>query len=975
MHSTRAACSLCICDETTAPTPTPTPAPCTTFSATGYLYDPTFQSEEYVNGFLNIHLRMLPKYNDGRNWVVGFNLYRADCTFQWVQISMPAFAIPAGNIDYSVRFTSATHFDIWDDDTQTMLTAPVGYTWVTDLPATIPADGSQYTQVSFEGYVQDEGTDVISTSAPVQGSPPPQRDPVIIIPGMLGTNMQDQDVVLWPNLADMLLDPTSTFMNPLAMNSNGTPTDANVFPNGILTAVNYTFGTFHYSDTLTQLLVANGYVDGKSMFTFPYDWRLDPKTLANELATEVNSVLSSTGVPQVDIVAHSYGGLVLKQYLADIRAPAVTSTSSSTASSTYTPSEAEQHIGKLVFVAVPNLGAAEAAKALIFGSGFGVPLLSDSEIQVLAANMPSIYSLLPSADSYSYLPGFYDDLANPQVKAILNHDQAESMLLGLGKNASMLTAADQFHSTALDEFNFSGEPYQAYNIVGCGVFTLKTIDRMYSGTATTLSQVFRGPKYRIFADSGDGTVLLGSADHLAVPSGNTYYVNGGQHSQMLSNVASASQILEILAGQPIETAPGVTQNSSTCTLQGKLISYDQGMDITITDLTTNTKVDPSTFPSENLDTGSNLFIPTGTGQNYSVTLTPTPVPDETEAAGTQPSGQDISVTQVTNQTSTVNNYDDVPALSQDPITVGVGDAATSTVTDESPSGATAAVAPTASFDQSTLNSVAPLVTTIRAYVGQVLPASGVLSLNEADPQIQFSISDPTNFVSYNFSFDGGATFTTTIDPNAIEEVPVGTGSVVFYSISKQDMAEVPQTVSLDWTVTPQTITETEPASSPTVVVEPAQQPTPTPTPLPSSTVDQDDSDSGAPAWSSASTSTSTSTPNAQGQPDDISDDSSNDNSIVPGSSLDDSSADQTGGEVSVDTGAATSAGERSIPPININITVRQLGEPVDNTATATASIAPNEATSLLAAPVPQLSSGIFSAIWKFLSAIAHLIFI
>jgi hypothetical protein len=237
----------------------------------------------------------------------------------------------------------------------------------------------------------------------------------------------------------------------------------------------------------------------------------------------------------------------------------------------------------------------------------------------------------------------------------------------------------------------------------------------------------------------------------------------------------------------------------------------------------------------------------------------------------------------------------------------------------------------------------------------VLPSSGVLPLNEADPQIQFSTSDAANFVSYSFSFDGGATYTVTTDQAAIESVPGGTGSVMFYSISKQDIAEVPQTVSIDWTVTPQTITQ--PASSPTVVVEPPAQPLIQPTPVP-----QDDQQGEQPV-----------------QPSQTGD-------LLQGSPQADSAALDSstviGGGDSVDSGTADS--EKTIPPININITVRQLGDPaapavptsaVDNSTSTTTGSVPNESTAVLVGQVPPLFSAIFGTIWSFLSAVAHLMFI
>ncbi len=96
---------------------------CATFTANGYLFDSTYESEGYVNGFLNIHLRLLPTYDDGRGWAFGFYLYSPDCSSEYVQATVPGFSLPAGDVDYSIRFTTQTHYQIWDDDRQEQLTA------------------------------------------------------------------------------------------------------------------------------------------------------------------------------------------------------------------------------------------------------------------------------------------------------------------------------------------------------------------------------------------------------------------------------------------------------------------------------------------------------------------------------------------------------------------------------------------------------------------------------------------------------------------------------------------------------------------------------------------------------------------------------------------------------------------------------------------------------------------------------------
>lgn len=77
-----------------------------------------------------------------------------------------------------------------------------------------------------------------------------------------------------------------------------------------------------YNNLLDQLRLA-GYEDNISLYTFPYDWRKHISNLGTELGTAVASYLSTTtavgkeyvDTSAVDIVSHSFGGLVSRAYI------------------------------------------------------------------------------------------------------------------------------------------------------------------------------------------------------------------------------------------------------------------------------------------------------------------------------------------------------------------------------------------------------------------------------------------------------------------------------------------------------------------------------------------------------------------------------------------------------------------------------------------------------------------------------------
>ncbi|MDO8592306.1 MAG: LamG-like jellyroll fold domain-containing protein, partial [bacterium] len=122
---------------------------------------------------------------------------------------------------------------------------------------------------------QQEIADYYNSGQP-HGLAAPAPDPVIIVPGILGS---------WNISGRWQIDPI-----------------------------------FHTYDNLMEALIAAGYKEDSlgeakpMLFTFPYDWRQDNNLTANLLKEKIQQVKEITGASQVDIVAHSMGGLVARSY-------------------------------------------------------------------------------------------------------------------------------------------------------------------------------------------------------------------------------------------------------------------------------------------------------------------------------------------------------------------------------------------------------------------------------------------------------------------------------------------------------------------------------------------------------------------------------------------------------------------------------------------------------------------------------------
>ncbi|MEI8097082.1 MAG: hypothetical protein WCG73_03175, partial [Candidatus Moraniibacteriota bacterium] len=98
------------------------------------------------------------------------------------------------------------------------------------------------------------------------------RDPVVVIPGILGSWKMTKK-------SDLELDPLR--------------------------------GTY---DNLLETLDKNGYTLEKDLFPFPYEWHYSNVESAKLLRTKINEIKATTKWPKVDIIAHSMGGLVAREY-------------------------------------------------------------------------------------------------------------------------------------------------------------------------------------------------------------------------------------------------------------------------------------------------------------------------------------------------------------------------------------------------------------------------------------------------------------------------------------------------------------------------------------------------------------------------------------------------------------------------------------------------------------------------------------
>jgi alpha-tubulin suppressor-like RCC1 family protein/pimeloyl-ACP methyl ester carboxylesterase len=231
--------------------------------------------------------------------------------------------------------------------------------------------------------------------------------PLIFIPGAFGTELYsggiDDSHRVWLNPSKIGSQTDDEHLDALRPDEQGESQDTITvgFPlwSKIAGWIDVYGGFYEFLRTLDPVRL-------KTTF-FSYDWRLDIATNAEMLAREIDALRVSSGSAQVDIVAHSMGGLVAKAYLSKSK-------------------RNESKVGSVVFIATPHYGTGKGLETLVMGvNPLPIPLvLSKQRIAYVSRNMPGAYQLMPSRklnDIQSALEEL-DDVDGDGVTGEMNYD-------------------------------------------------------------------------------------------------------------------------------------------------------------------------------------------------------------------------------------------------------------------------------------------------------------------------------------------------------------------------------------------------------------------------------------------------------------------------------------------------------------------------------------------------------------------------
>ncbi|WP_144289773.1 lipase/acyltransferase domain-containing protein [Ideonella sp. A 288] len=311
---------------------------------------------------------------------------------------------------------------------------------------------------------------------------------VILVPGIMGSQLYQGQELIWPGSAAELLFPYSKMKELL---------DPDLQVGDIIRSV----AISNQYESLVEALGLCGFDeagDRPTLVVCPYDWRKDNRLAAARLADKVKALRDAHGTDLViDIVAHSMGGLVSRYFL-----------ESGDYSKANCPGFA--NVRRLVTIGTPHRGAPLALCAAL--GQIKRLFLNASQVKQIAdqPEFPALYQLMPPASEpflWNTDPGARLDPANP-------YQATTAKVLGL--NVANLQSAASFHA-ALDVAK-KPEAVSYFCFAGTRQNTICNVQANFAITNPSGAINTQGPQPTgvEISDGGDGTVPSWSASFVGM---------------------------------------------------------------------------------------------------------------------------------------------------------------------------------------------------------------------------------------------------------------------------------------------------------------------------------------------------------------------------------------------------------------------------------------------------------------------------
>lgn len=225
-------------------------------------------------------------------------------------------------------------------------------------------------------------------------------NPIIIIPGIMGSKLYKNNECLWidfgliggKDLKKLIIDSPITLKCEKCLQDvkNSPYCDYEKYEAKVkhsftgITQDMFIFNVFgknpfkklekHLSEKLNYKTTSTN--KKRNLFVFTYDWRLCNRISAKKLSNYITELKKKEikANQKIDIIAHSMGGLIARDYIENLGG--------------------NNFIDKLIMLGTPNYGAVSAFQVLLQGAP--LPTVGKSISQKLPLTIPSIYQLLPN---------------------------------------------------------------------------------------------------------------------------------------------------------------------------------------------------------------------------------------------------------------------------------------------------------------------------------------------------------------------------------------------------------------------------------------------------------------------------------------------------------------------------------------------------------------------------------------------------
>ncbi|GHJ54362.1 hypothetical protein Nm8I071_36690 [Nonomuraea sp. TT08I-71] len=362
----------------------------------------------------------------------------------------------------------------------------------------------QYDSVYDSAVLLDRISAVARADCP-RGFDSPQT-PTIFVPGILGTKMYQAGDEIWPAWL-RLADLHDTHLNRIKLRADGvTDLEDDVRTGDVVRSI----PTYDIYGEMLDKLIDRGYVfdrdgrpaRGESLFFHPTDWRRSVTWNATRLLDHIEQVRTATGASKVNLIAHSQGGLTVRQ--------------------TLSLTGSYGRVNRVVTIGTPFLGTPQALTMLRYKKPCLMPQiagqcpLNQNKVSEIGTNFPGYLELLPSPALWASAGSIVKSRNLVGAVTTYTHDEFVAQKMG-DFNVPLLNNAADWHR-GHDDWSPADPSVGLLRIVGTRLYTVTglteeqylTCAPLPTGCREELRYVVNEPGSG--AGNGDGLVLINSAN-------------------------------------------------------------------------------------------------------------------------------------------------------------------------------------------------------------------------------------------------------------------------------------------------------------------------------------------------------------------------------------------------------------------------------------------------------------------------------